>query len=275
VSPRLCTAFVLRYRHDAFTGEALNVAVLLVDSQEHRLCFRRAHGLGRITGAFPDADARDLNRALGALDAAAERLSGNLMFGGWEDPKAVAQQIVPIEESSLCWSTPIKVQTSALETTADMLAKRLLERYVKRPREHRDDDDVSDSFRNAARRVNFSQHLEKKVIHDGSASIEFEHAFKNGIWHCVMPLSFDLASRDTILSKASTAAGRLLSIRDSEEQFCVYFLVGRPQIRELITDLGAAEQILSRAPKQSGIIFEEQSEALLQQFLQQLPAGSQ
>jgi hypothetical protein len=51
--------------------------------------------------------------------------------------------------------------------------------------------------------------------------IDFQHAWKNGAWHCLEPVSFDLLRADSIREKAHKVLGELTSLRDATEPFKV------------------------------------------------------
>jgi len=61
--------------------------------------------------------------------------------------------------------------------------------------------------------------LEKKTIATSKDEVEFEHAWKNGNWHCYQPLSFDLATVDSIQEKAAPHGWPLICFRKLSSLF--------------------------------------------------------
>ncbi|MCK7468808.1 MAG: hypothetical protein MZU91_12245 [Desulfosudis oleivorans] len=58
-----------------------------------------------------------------------------------------------------------------------------------------------------------------------------------GVWHCRAPVSFDLASSDSIRDKAHRWLGQLTSVAGASEPFKLYFLVGEPAQAEAAAGL--------------------------------------
>lgn len=53
--------------------------------------------------------------------------------------------------------------------------------------------------------------LEKKTVATSKDEVEFEHAWKNGKWHCYQPLSFDPATVDSIQERPARWVGHRLA----------------------------------------------------------------
>jgi hypothetical protein len=87
----------------------------------------------------------------------------------------------------------------------------------------------------------------------------FSHAWKNGLWHCLEPLSFDLASAEGIKEKAHKLLGRMLSVKDSGEDFKLYLLLGEPRDEALRPAYEKALKNLRKLPVENELIFESEA----------------
>jgi hypothetical protein len=72
--------------------------------------------------------------------------------------------------------------------------------------------------------LKLADRLQPKTIASPFDRVEFDHAWKNGKWHCFQPLSFDLANEETIREKARRWAGQMLALKEATEPFKLYFL---------------------------------------------------
>jgi hypothetical protein len=105
--------------------------------------------------------------------------------------------------------------------------------------------------------------LQSKTISSPFDHVEFEHAWKNGAWHCYQPLSFDLSNEENIREKARRWAGQMLALEKATEQFKPYFFVGLPSDASLEPAYRAALQILSLSPNSPEVIEETRIEDLV------------
>src|SRR5690606_2275015 len=90
----------------------------------------------------------------------------------------------------------------------------------------------------------------------------FDHAWKNGDWHCYQPLSFDLASAESIREKAARWSGHMTGLSKSPEHIRPYFLVGPPERAALFDDYQRAIELL-RASQLEPLGFEESNAVAL------------
>ena len=172
--------------------------------------------------------------------------------------------VIRADDSSLQWSPAGSGLSKDLPATLTALYQRFVTKYdAELTSTPRKDEDVWKRFKTELERRNVLPHLKKKVIAVADDSVKFEHAWKNGAWHCYEPLSFDLASDASIKEKAHRWLGQVSSIKDAREDFHVYFLVGRPADAELSESYEKAVSILRKAPA-SEVVEEERAEEFSQ-----------
>lgn len=226
-------ASVVRYVHDALTQESLNIGVVMLCREASWVGCRFLPSLGRVTAAFPRADAVHLRR-LGAAIADAcvlwEARLGELPLDGEGSLLGRLQAIAPQEESGVTFSATISGLTEQPERTLGELFGRYVERYVEQERTPpRGDEDVWKAF---AEQVNDSRvlaALRPYTIQNAryeNAKLELRHAWKNGRWNAILPLSLDLRDPDGITRKAAGMVGRIVTVSPDEQDVRVTLLVG-------------------------------------------------
>ena len=261
---------VLRYVHDIATGEFINVGVVLLSSQAAYVGAKFKTTYGRVKKTFPslDADAfRARMRRLQAIfdDIAQGDIEAQSAVGSSKRAASVEELVHSVlrqDDSSLQWSPAGGGLSKDLDSTLSTLYERFVGKYdADTISSARKDDDVWRPFRAALEKRNVLGYLEEKVISVADDSIKFDYAWKNGVWNCFEPLSFDLASEISIKEKAHRWLGQVASIKDAEDAFNVVFLVGKPTDVDLGDAYQQALSILRKAP--SSTVVEE---AMVEKF---------
>jgi hypothetical protein len=270
------TYTVLRYVHDASTGEFINVGVALLAPEERYASAICRTTYGRLTKTFPGMDGEVFKKLMrhiqSRLDELGERIGGELPLDAL--PKTVldlAHQVLPADDSSLQWSPPGSGLTPNPSLTLEALFDRMVATYDTRPmQENRSDDDVWRKYRRALEPRRIIRHLQPKQIAVEDDQIEFRYACKNGVWHCLEPISFDLTVAESIQDKAHRWLGQITSVKDSAEQFKLYLLLGEPQHEELRPAFERAVSILGKLPVDKQIVRENQAESFSEKFAQEM-----
>jgi hypothetical protein len=256
---------VLRYVHDTATGEFVNVGVVLYSPATRFASAICRPTYGRVSSVFPGLDGDAFKRLMRLVQARLEEvgavLADELLLDGKPDSvMTLVNEILPADDSSLQWSPPGGGITSDPSKTLDQLYSRLVTHYDEKVvQARRSDDDVWRIYKKTLESRKVLKHLKAKKIVVQDDEVEFPHAWKNGVWHCLEPLSFDLANADSIRSKAHNLLGRMLSIRESSEPFKLYLLLGEPQSEALRPAFERAIKILHRLPVENQLVRETQA----------------
>jgi hypothetical protein len=110
----------------------------------------------------------------------------------------------------------------------------------------------------------------KIVVQDDE--VDFEYAWKNEQWHCLEPLSFDLTAAESIREKAHRWLGQIMSVKDAEDRFKVYLLLGEPQTERLKPAFEKALSILGKMPVEKELIREADAAWFSEQLANSLAA---
>ena len=272
------TFVVLRYRHDPVAGELLNVGVVVYAPESQFLGGRFRKAYGRLSKIYPDLDGSTLRHDLGRLEKEFERLAkketGNHLLSSSHDAAGLAFSVVGKDDGSLVWSE----MGSGIATSPKATLDRLFERYVTQYDDasviRRTDAEIWRPFRDRLSELSLASALQSKTISTSKDEVQFEHAWKNGKWHCFQPLSFDMASADSIQEKAARWVGHMVGLSKAADEFQPYFIVGGPSDRELLPAYSRALDFLGDAPNHPQIVQEDNVEEFVDTLAIQMRANS-
>jgi hypothetical protein len=259
----------VRYVHDIVTGEFLNVGLALYSPEGRYLKTKILPNYRRITNAFPSADGDFYRRYVTHLQIVAEKVAEQVagrqvsMNAAPERLESVLQEILPVDDSSLQFSGTKYGSADDLDGVFDNLYARLVEQHLPTvDKSSRDDNDVWNVFRKPLQSTQAILYLHRHVVQTAVETFEFAHAWKNGNWNILQPLSFDLINPGSIRKKAREWWGTALILKNSQEPSHVYMLLGRPRLAasDLKRAYGDAKKILSSENAPVELIDEDEAE---------------
>ncbi|MDH5644207.1 MAG: DUF3037 domain-containing protein [Gemmatimonadota bacterium] len=261
------TYTVLRYVHDVTSGEFVNVGVALYASEARYVGALCRTTYGRLSKVFPGVNAGHFKALMrhiqNRFEESGERLSSELQFASQSDVIEIAQSVLPKDDSSLQWSPSGSGRTDDPALALEKLFNRMVMRYEdKQAASTRTDEDVWRHFKKDLEGQRVLQYFKPKTISVQDDEIEFQHSWKNGKWHCLEPISFDMATADSIKDKAHRWMGQLASVQGAADQFKVYLLIGAPQEENLQPAFLRAVSMLNRMPGDNEIVLEKDAPKL-------------
>lgn len=242
----------LRYMPDRFSGEFINLGVVVLALETSTLYCRFYSKTGRLHQFFPDVNSLFVKQTIQKIEGGLLRLKEMLelpLFAEREtDVAAITRQVLPEDDSALYFS---EIKT-VFDLDGQMLLDELFERLITHHILEEDKTSIQDSevwssiykpyFENAS----FAPALKESVVKTKNDEFFFAKTVQNGALHCFEPLSFQLISDDTIRRKAYTWAGRLQELETSEQPLHVYILAAmpsNPKLRALLKDKFDKKQI--------------------------------
>lgn len=270
------TYTVLRYVHDTTTGEFVNVGVALYAPEARYASALCRTTYGRLAKVFPGMDGevfKGLMRFIQSrLEESGDKLRDELPLE--RPPRSVlelAHGVLPPDDSSLQWSPAGSGLTENPSQTLESLFERLVARYDEHPQqERRTDEEVWRKYKRSLESRHVLKHLQPKKIAVQDDEVEFRYAWKNGLWHCLEPVSFDLTAAESIREKAHRWLGQMMSVKDAPEQFKVYLLLGQPQQEALKPAFDKAVSILRKLPVQKEIVREDDAAEFSERFAREI-----
>ena len=255
---------VLRYMHDVFTREFVNVGVLLHAPRVAFLDFEKLSGLDRVKAMFPGLQSdslRDLLAFLASRTAEIHRkTSEQLLDRDQLSAETIAKALLPIDDSALQWSAAGGGATDDPQQTLKELFERLVARHLKpHPPTRREDADVWKPFERELRQRNVLARMQEQTLTVG----ELHHHFKNawqpagGHLRLYQPLSFDLVEPSDIVEKAIRWSGLLRQLRKADSDFFIYLLLGKPSDARRLKAFKQAYDTLAEDHQKKELIPEE------------------
>jgi len=259
------TFTVLRYVHDVSTGEFVNMGVALYAPEAGYVSAMCNPRYGRLSRVFLDVNGDHVRSLMRFIQARFEefgvKLNGEFPLEG--KPKSImdiAANILSPDDSSLQWAEPGGGITENPAATLEQLYDRLVQRYEqKTPGVSRTEADVWRVYRKELENKQVLAKLQTKLIVAKDDEYEFEHAWKNGSWHCYEPISFDLEKPDSLVDKANRWLGRATNLRDAKEDFTLHVLLGEPQMEKLKQPFAKALNILHKMPVKHEFVREAEA----------------
>ena len=221
-------ALVIRYRHDALLGEAVNVGVIA--SSGGMVATRFTSTLTRVTALFPRCEKAALRRAMKRLAGAARTANERAreLYPTPMTASLLVAETLPRDAHAFCSSEPIVGVTRDLERSCAQLFELYVENRLEgAQRTSRQDEDVWSEFERNANAL-IRVRLEPHDLPGERMPLHFEHGWKNGRWHVAQPLSFDLLEPHAIRDKATGWVGKLSATKPSAHDAEVSFLIGMP-----------------------------------------------
>jgi hypothetical protein len=262
--------------HDTITGEFVNVGVALYAPDVRYASAICRTTYGRLAKTFPGVNGEGFRTLMRHIQTRIERVGDQIreelaLKGTPNSVMEIAHAVLPQDASSLRWSEPGGGLSDDPSRTLESLFERMVMTYEEsRATPRRTDEEVWKRFKRNLELRNVARFLQPKKIVGTVDEIEFQHAWKNGAWHCLEPISFDLASSDGVREKAHRWLGQLTSVQDSQEPFKVYMLLGQPQLEELDAAFGKAVRILEQSPVDKEIVLEQNATEFSEHFCREI-----
>jgi hypothetical protein len=259
------TYTILRYVHDIATGEFVNMGVALYAPEAKYISAICIPRYGRLSKMFIDVNGEHLRSVTRYIQARFEEYGTNLktelpLTGQPKSIMEIAWSILPRDDSALQWSEPNGGITENPGATLEQLYVRLVEKYEQRvPLQSREDEDVWKVFRKELETKDVLARMQSKRIIAKDYDYEFQHAWRNGTWNMYQPISLDLMDAERILDKANRWLGRAVNLKDSDEKFHLWMLVGGPQVQKLRPAYTKALNILHKMPIETDFVPEQEA----------------
>ena len=266
---------VLRYMHDVFTREFVNIGVVVHCPQSGFLQMRGAKRLRRVLDMFPGLDKAALSKTLRFMESRFETLQSSLQGSQLKleamDAAAIAKAILPIDDSSLQWSPPGGGTTDNPTQVFEDLFERMVTRHEnKHPVVRRSDEQVWKPFEKELQIRNKSilPSLQKFELAAGSFRHRFDHVLRSrrGLLHILLPLSFDLVDPSDIVDKAAAWNARFDLLEKSETKFKTFLLIGKPLDESHCGAYEEAKTLLEAKSFERGVWPEDQAAAFAEDF---------
>jgi hypothetical protein len=224
---------IIRYRHDRVTGEFINVGMIVYSPEYQYLNCKIITKYGRITSFFPGADGRAILKTLRHFEkeiARAKQLFSELLpVPG--DLTELTRKILPDDDSALILTEVKKgIDLDFNKTLTDLYRLLVTKWQIDDDESETSDADVwKKKYKKYFDEYGITAKLTNYEVETKYDSFQFDKAWKNEIWHCYLPVSFDLQNVENIRSKVYKWAGKLAELATASENIDVTLLTSIPR----------------------------------------------
>ena len=267
------TYCIIRYTPDPGAGESLNIGVLMLAHTDRAISWRFDHHYRRLSEAFAGFNGLVYRQSIERVEEALRAVSdsaGRELIGGRAFTSAleVFRAVISDEGLSLSISEPRGGVTSDAAGDLAMLFERMVESRGPEKAEYqrRTDDHVWRTVFAPRIPPDVINKLTPKKFTTTDTEVEFDHAYKNGLWHLVQTVSLDYKTSDTIQKKAQQWAGTSLGLESAQGIGTIYFLLGAPREQKLMKSYERAKNLIGKAPVPHAIVEERDADKFAEQI---------
>lgn len=220
---------LIQYVHDHFTGEFVNMGIVVYAPGDAYLNCKLVKRHTRIKALFPQVNGRFIDSVLKSIEVNIKRKANELkeLFRPDEQLNKITAAIIS-EDNSAIRFTPVKL---GLDIDPDAalhdLFGQLVEKYmpeVSKSKSLSDYDVWQKKYREYFEKFNITNKLVKHTLQTNNDEFQFEKAWKNDIWHCYQPISFALQDKESVKDKVYRWSGKLKELQSAKEELHLTFL---------------------------------------------------
>lgn len=220
---------IIKYVHDHFTGEFVNIGVVVYDPETKYLGCKVTKKYKRISNFFPSSDGKRVLQLLQYFEKSIQLKAKELigLFSPSISLTDITSSIILKDNSAIQYS----IVKTAIDVNLDAALNDLYNDIVGKYDHDKDvqkslsDDDVwRIKYKKYFDDAGISSKLKSHIIKTKNDDFKFEKAWKNEIWHCYEPLSFELQNKDAIKDKVYKWAGKLQGMQQTQEKLSITLL---------------------------------------------------
>ena len=271
---------LIKYVHNAASGECVNVGLAMLVPQERRLRVQFNTRYGRIGQFFQDSFdgnhyrnvVRNITDKFAELSEAFKSEGG--MFPMVQDlPQNLGglMSLVLPEDSTAFRPGPLcGGMVEDPDSRFDELFRQFVTRHERSIRQGRQESQIWSEFERAVRERSPGTTLRPRRLGNKDYAYEFQGSYVNGSINVVEPISFDLLSGSSIVEKANGWVGRLIALRRGVD-FSFNAILAPPPEKKLRADFERARRLLAAQDSLvKHLVIEGEDPGVLEQLLREI-----
>lgn len=232
---------LLRYIHDQFTGEFVNLGVVVYSPEEMFLKAKVTQRYTRITSLFPESNGKFVvNSAKFFENQINHQFAPRLkeIFSLSSNMESITSQILKRDDSALQLTEVKKAIDIDLDAAVHGIFSSIVERYLPDDKSERlgDEEVWKKKYKYYFDHFKVSERLSSHAVQTQNDVFHFDKAWKNEIWHCYEPVSFDLKREDTVKDKVYRWVGKIRELSQSDEKVHLTFMTMIPSKHNNLVD---------------------------------------
>lgn len=235
----------VRYIPDRVTGEFVNVGVIVFNPEANFLRAKFIHKYSRISQFFTETHTQYLLTTLRHFEKELIYINKRLgdLFAHYRSLHEITNSILPKDDSALICSEVLHgIDIDPQSALEDLFERVVTRHFSDADKELKDDKYVwRKVYKKYFDKYEITDKLKPHTVKTNNDHIEFDKAWKNGVWNCYETVSFDLKRTDSIKNKVYRWSGILNELENANEELHVYFLTispkGNEQLKKFIEDM--------------------------------------
>lgn len=245
---------LIKYVHHEASGESVNVglAILAPEKRLFRVQFNTRYG--RISQFFQDAFdgnhyrnmVRSLSERFNALSEAYRGKEGMFpTIQGLPDHLAGLMTLVlPEDSTAFRWGPICGGIVADVDSRLPEIFKQFVTRHERPIRQGRQESQIWSDFERTLRDRRPGRSLQPRKLGTEDYTYEFQGSYTNGILNVLEPVSLDLQSGSSIVEKANSWVGRLVTLKRGID-FSFNAILAPPAEKKLRPDFDRARRLLA------------------------------
>jgi len=254
---------ILKYKHNAFLEESINIGMLIYFSNTSKFSFTYSKNLSRIKYIYDDVPEKTIKEYLKQMEHQIKKFShiDNDIFHSLEVKDLtnfISKNLLAIDSSSLQFSKckhnlQYDFQNEFIE---EILIKKFLIDDIKHFSNQPKEPKLLQKYFSNLKGLDFEKinKNEKKFFIDYQLKNEtgnvftFDYAWQNGSLNLVKPISFDLKEPKSIVEKAYKNLGQFIDLEENAKSKNLRFdlILGKPSSKELFKEYDHAVKLLEK-----------------------------
>ncbi len=276
-----CYEFALiKYVHNAASGECVNVGLAMLVSQKRRLRVQFNTRYGRIGQFFQDSfDGNHYRNVVRNLTDKFDELSEAFRSEGGMFPTikdlpesfgGLMSLVLPEDSTTFRLGPLCGGMIDDPDSRFDELFRQFVTRHERPIRQGRQESQIWSDFERTVRERSPGTTLQPRKLGNADYAYEFQGSYVNGTINVVEPISFDLLSGSSIVEKANGWVGRLVALRRGVD-FSFNAILAPPPEKKLRVDFDRARRLLAaQGNLVKHLVIEGEEPGVLEQLLREI-----
>lgn len=225
---------ILRYQPDQVNGEFINLGLLLSGQADNYVKFKAVTSFQRAKALYPKLVIKDIRRIVKGIAAAIRTAGSEWKADTQKKASFSGATVLPYDDSALSFTVPTSTLVDEPQQYFHYLYDRMIRVDEKQTDSYKTDRKVwKNEFEQVITRFVNKSYISKRKIATETATISFDHAIKNGSWHYLEPVNWQLQDRRKVIDKLYKYQGRIRELSRVEQDANLYLLSSMPQDQDL------------------------------------------
>jgi hypothetical protein len=266
---------ILKYKHNAFLDESINIGLLIYFENYSKFSFKFSKNLSRIKSIYENVPEKTIKEYLKRIEIQIKKFNlENDIFQSSEVKDLstfISKNFLANDSSSLRFTNPIKNSQNDFDNKfiEDTLTDKFLIHDIIQTNSQPKEPKLLQKYFSSLKGLDFNEinkfnkkfYFNYELENETGNVFNFDYAWQNGTLNLVKPISFDLKESKSIADKAYKNLGQFIDLENNakNKNLRFDFILGKPSSKFLFKEYDHAVKLLEKI-KFSEIIDEDEIE---------------